>query len=923
MSAPPIPLVSSISSSGYTDGLGRRVLAFDRETGVMLERLYVRPELAVFEGAIRERVTRFALFRNERFARPSSVERDPITRQVSVLSEFLPGSRLADLIETAQEQTIVPGVDVALGYLFDALPALSAAHTALGFAHGLVDPGRTLLTSQGHVVFVDAAYGAVVEKFGLSPHRLWIEFGIASPAGSAARIDITADIGQAALSAVMLVLGRKLQANEYPKAIPGLLTEVVEIARIRGTAAFASGIERVLQRSLPLPGRRPYLSADEMVIDIRQLVRREIGLDVCRDALIRFVRQMDRASAPPAMAEPFLPAAPQPIYENDEGAVAQIIDTIERIDDQELPAATSVDSGDDDRVLEFEICFDEEPGAAVYELPGLVPKDPASAFVVAAEGSALARPSGDDLLTSIPKVTQAADASRAVSEPETTTAAQAPLASDLNQAAPAGPVDQPQEAAGSPPQPATTAAPLHEETPAKPVSSRRKRHQQKSARARKDRLQSTATPKPPAQEQKPQPSKSGWLVPPERATVFEPAVVEPPRPTATPVFGGLSAPPSPAAHIPAAPHQSTPAYQPAVVAPIPPQPIPPPATAPAARVSPYGVPTVASRALVVAPVPVAPVAGPPIIKTESPALRIKSELPPGYAPPKRSRIEPPPVAVPTYAQRAPMFSAEPARSFPWKLAAAAVVIVGAGIVAGRAYMPSRSVKQTTVARPATEHIDDASTRSSEPSKGAGRIVIDTQPVGARVLIDGKAAGESPLTLEDVPAGRHVLTFVSNSGTVKRTVKVVAGKTLDLDVPIFSGWVAVFAPIVLDVSEDGQSLGTTEESRLMLSPGHHRLTLGKRELGYSVVREIDIEAGAVTSLTLDPRGSASINAVPWAEIWIDGKKAGETPIANLQVPLGVREFVFKHSQFGERRLTTTIRADQPSALSVDFTKPQSP
>ena len=40
---------SSQSSSGYEDGLGRRVLAFDRETGEMLERLVLRPELSAFE----------------------------------------------------------------------------------------------------------------------------------------------------------------------------------------------------------------------------------------------------------------------------------------------------------------------------------------------------------------------------------------------------------------------------------------------------------------------------------------------------------------------------------------------------------------------------------------------------------------------------------------------------------------------------------------------------------------------------------------------------------------------------------------------------------------------------------------------------------------------------------------------------------
>jgi hypothetical protein len=40
---------------------------------------------------------------------------------------------------------------------------------------------------------------------------------------------------------------------------------------------------------------------------------------------------------------------------------------------------------------------------------------------------------------------------------------------------------------------------------------------------------------------------------------------------------------------------------------------------------------------------------------------------------------------------------------------------------------------------------------------------------------------------------------------------------------------------------------------------------------------------------------------------------------MRVPLGTREFVFKHPQYGERKVTALIRADQPTPVSVDFTR----
>ena len=54
----PSPLSSqaSMTSSGFADGLGRRALAFDREEGVMLERLALRPELGAFESMLRDRL---------------------------------------------------------------------------------------------------------------------------------------------------------------------------------------------------------------------------------------------------------------------------------------------------------------------------------------------------------------------------------------------------------------------------------------------------------------------------------------------------------------------------------------------------------------------------------------------------------------------------------------------------------------------------------------------------------------------------------------------------------------------------------------------------------------------------------------------------------------------------------------------------
>jgi hypothetical protein len=115
-------LGASTSSSGYCDGLGRRALAFDREDGTMLERLVVRAELSAFERSLRDRLERLAGLDDERLARPRSIERSHDGALV-VLSEFVPGSRLSDLLDSTAYEGTVPGVDVALGFLLDVPPS--------------------------------------------------------------------------------------------------------------------------------------------------------------------------------------------------------------------------------------------------------------------------------------------------------------------------------------------------------------------------------------------------------------------------------------------------------------------------------------------------------------------------------------------------------------------------------------------------------------------------------------------------------------------------------------------------------------------------------------------------------------------------------------------------------------------------------
>jgi hypothetical protein len=310
-------------------------------------------------------------------------------------------------------------------------------------------------------------------------------------------------------------------------------------------------------------------------------------------------------------------------------------------------------------------------------------------------------------------------------------------------------------------------------------------------------------------------------------------------------------------------------------------------------------------------------------------VKVKAEAPSGFTPRRSPHAEPATIHVPpdrfgTLGLGRGDLPVDEPRAFPWKLAAVAVGVAVIAILIGRTYLPGRTavpgepgaqVDSPATTAPATT---PPATDDAPIPAGRGRLVVTTQPPGIKVLVDRKPVGETPLRI-DVPAGRRMLTFLTSGGEVIRSVRVAPGKTETLDIPVFSGWIAAFAPIVLSVAADGRSIGSTEENRLMLPPGRHQITFSNRELGYTSTQEVVIEPGEVKTINVDPRGTVNLNAIPWAEVWLDGLKLGDTPLAGTSVPLGLREFVFKNPQFGEKKVSATIKASANAPVVVDFSK----
>lgn len=206
----------------------------------------------------------------------------------------------------------------------------------------------------------------------------------------------------------------------------------------------------------------------------------------------------------------------------------------------------------------------------------------------------------------------------------------------------------------------------------------------------------------------------------------------------------------------------------------------------------------------------------------------------------------------------------------------------------------------------------------------GTLSVRSDPPGATVTIAGRVRGVTPVDIADLPPGSYDVQLTSANLRQTRRIDLLAGQRTSLAVPMTppppaaSGTLAIASRIPVDVIERGRVIGSSEDGRLTLPAGTHTLDFVNEGYGFREQRTVTVGAGRSdrVSLTL-PEGYVNVNAVPWAEVFINGRSLGQTPLSRVSLPIGTHEIVFRHPTFGERRVATTIRAGAVARASVDF------
>jgi hypothetical protein len=239
------------------------------------------------------------------------------------------------------------------------------------------------------------------------------------------------------------------------------------------------------------------------------------------------------------------------------------------------------------------------------------------------------------------------------------------------------------------------------------------------------------------------------------------------------------------------------------------------------------------------------------------------------------------------------------------------VVVGEGETATKQRVSLRAGERASL-----YHIDarlDAVGTAPGSGTGSSDLSVTTEPAGGRVLIDGVDRGTAPLVVHGLAGGEHHVNVKMDAPALPPAPATAAAPRTGA-----SGWLTVRAPLVLQVREGERVIGSTDAERLVLAEGDHTLTFSSDAAGFRISQPVRIVPRQTVALTLQvPQVPVNVNATPWAEVWIDGERIGETPIANHLLTPGNHQFELRHSQLGTKRVNMFISLNRINRVTVDM------
>lgn len=303
MSMDPAPApTSDVPVLAFEDGLGRRYRVRSGGTPeAHPEILCFRHELTdipSFEFALRERVARLSGFQHGYYAKIRRVERlSDGQGTLALVSECAPGIRLSEVLSAIERRHLVFETNAALCLVRQLVPAIALLHQTAHVSHGAIGPERLIVTPHARLFIAEFVLGPALEQLHYSRDRYWKDLRVALPQSAGLpRFDEYADVAQLGITALSLILGRLVRADEYPSSIDALVASASSRSANGYQEELPSGLKSWLRRCMQLDPRASFRSPLEAQACLEELLSEEGTFTADTSSLEAFMTTYERSS---------------------------------------------------------------------------------------------------------------------------------------------------------------------------------------------------------------------------------------------------------------------------------------------------------------------------------------------------------------------------------------------------------------------------------------------------------------------------------------------------------------------------------------------------------------------------------------------------------------------------------------------------
>ena len=119
--------------------------------------------------------------------------------------------------------------------------------------------------------------------------------------------------------------------------------------------------------------------------------------------------------------------------------------------------------------------------------------------------------------------------------------------------------------------------------------------------------------------------------------------------------------------------------------------------------------------------------------------------------------------------------------------------------------------------------------------------------------------------------------------------------------------------------DGKAARPAADGALHLPPGRHKVVVSGPQLATPRSFDVTLAAGeTVTRAVHAGRGRLRLAVTPWAEVQLDGRAAGTTPLQPIDLAEGAHWLALKNGELGANvKRRVVVFPDKETALKVDL------